>query len=185
MLADFFLFLKKKYFGWFLPFLLSARSSFAILTKRLCLHFCYEESKRKHWILGQLLGLHAKEVKREKKGSFWRLNCVWKTFFLPIWQPHLLPSVMFQLRKMRGYRSISTSGTAFCQYKQEPKDSLQLRKIRPDLINITKKTSQRLLLLTWRQNHNSYKWTIYIVADMYTHVSAHLTGNKSAFQWRL
>lgn len=69
---------------------------------------------------------------------------------------------------------------AHCQYTQEPKDSLQLCKIRPDLLNITKINSLWVLLLT-RQNHNLYKWTIYIVVDMYTYVSAQLTGKKVHF----
>lgn len=47
----------------------------------------------------------------EKKGSFWRLNWVWKTLFLPIC---LLPSVVKSCVSAEKSKSGSSSATAFC-----------------------------------------------------------------------
>lgn len=82
--------------------------------------------------------------RKEKKRSFWRLNCVWKTVFLPIWKPSSPPSVVRSCvsaeKKMRGYRSISTFGIAFC--------SLPVQTRAKRLITVITKYNQNNLTMT-------------------------------------
>lgn len=120
-----FFFLNKTSLDCSLPFLQSARPFFPILPKHLCLHCCHKGSRWKCWILWWLLGLHAEWRTGRGGGEGTGVSGSWAVFekpfssqsdnfahFLQLWQTR----VVFQLRKIRGYSSISTSGAAFCWF---------------------------------------------------------------------